>query len=151
MERRRKQPNLFTNKDYQPEGGVEPCVMAGEQSQSEAGTEGRDGSNEQGRLLEQILSRDNMNLAYLRVKGNAGSAGIDGMTTGELLEHLKTHRQSLLHDLLTGMYRPQAVKRVEIQKQEGGKRGLGIPTAVDRLIQQAVSQVLIPIFDAGFS
>ena len=151
MERRRKQPNLFeTNKDYLSEGGVEPRVMTGEQSQTKAGTEGRDGLHGQGGLLEQILSRENMNLAYLRVKGNRGSAGIDGMKTDELLGHLKVHGQSLLHDLLEGRYRPQAVKRVEIPKPDGGKRGLGIPTAVDRMIQQAIAQILTPIFDAGF-
>ncbi len=152
MERRRKQPNLLEpDKDYRPEGVVEPRVMAGEHSQSEAGTEGRDGLNEQGRLLEQILSRDNMNLAYLRVKDNGGSAGIDGMKTDELLKHLKIHRQALLHELLSGRYCPQAVKRVEIPKPDGGKRELGIPTVVDRMIQQSISQVLTPIFDGGFS
>lgn len=151
MERRRKQPNLFSDKDYQSERGVEPRVMTGEHSQFKAGTEPRDGLQEQGKLLEQILSRENMNLAYLRVKGNGGSAGIDGMKTNELLKHLQTHGPALLDDLLTGRYRPQAVRRVEILKPDGGKRGLGIPTVIDRMIQQAISQVLTPIFDAGFS
>lgn len=151
MEWRRKQPNLLeTSKDYQSEAGVEPRVKTGEQSHAKAGTEGRDGLHEQGGLLEQILSRENMNLAYSRVKGNKGSAGIDGMKTDELLGHLKVHGTSLLDDLLTGGYRPQAVKRVEIPKPDGGKRGLGIPTAVDRMVQQAIAQILTPIFDAGF-
>lgn len=152
MERRRKQPNLFTmNKDYQPEVGVEPRVKVGEQSHAKAETERRDEQDEQGRLLEQILSRENMNVAYLRVKDNGGSAGVDGMTTDELLAYLKLHKQSLLNDLQTGRYRPQAVKRVEISKAEGGKRDLGIPTVIDRMIQQAILQVLTPIFDVGFS
>lgn len=151
MERRRKQSNLFSDKNYLSETGVEPHVMTGEQSQSEAETGLRDGLHEQDRLLEQILSRDNMNLAYSRVKGNGGSAGVDGMKTSELLAHLRTHGQALLNELLTGRYLPQAVKRVEIPKPDGGKRGLGIPTVIDRMIQQAISQVLTPIFDVGFS
>lgn len=151
MERQGKQPNLLKDKDYRSEVGVEPQGMSGEQSFSKAGTEGRDGLNEQGKLLETILSRENMNLAYKRVKENAGSAGIDGMKTAELLPYLKAHGASLMDDLLRGWYRPQAVKRVEIPKPDGGKRGLGIPTAIDRMIQQAISQVLSPIFDLGFS
>lgn len=151
MERQRKQPNLLKDKDYRSEVGEEPRDMTGERSFTKAETEGRDGLNEQGKLLETILSRDNMNLAYKRVKENAGSAGIDGMKTQELLSYLKEHGAKLLDDLLRGRYRPQAVKRVEIPKPDGGKRSLGIPTATDRMIQQAISQVLTPIFDAGFS
>ena len=151
MEERRKQSNLFKDKNYQQEAEVEPRGIAGEQSYSKAGTEGGDELNEQDKLLEQILSKGNMNLAYERVRGNAGSAGIDKMKTDELLEHLKTHGQVLLDDLFAGRYRPQAVKRVEIPKPDGGKRGLGIPTVVDRLIQQAIAQILTPIFDVDFS
>lgn len=151
MGRRRKQPNLLEDEYYQSEVGVEPRGMTGEQSQPKAGTEGRDGLEEQGRLLEQILNRENMNLAYLRVTGNGGSAGIDGMKTDELLGYFKTHGQSLLNDLLTGRYHPLAVKRVEIPKPDEGKRSLGIPTAVDRMIQQAISQILTTNFDVNFS
>ncbi|MEO7309321.1 MAG: hypothetical protein ABIX01_02910 [Chitinophagaceae bacterium] len=104
------------NKDYQPEVGVEPRVNAGEQSHAKAETERRDEQDEHGKLLEQILNRGIMNNAYSRVKGNGGSAGVDGMTTDELLGYLKVHKQSLLHDLLTGKYRSQAVRRVEISK-----------------------------------
>ena len=151
MEEQRKQSNLFKDKNYQQEAEVEPRGIAGEQSYSKAGTEGGDEMNEQDKLLEQILSKANMNLAYERVRGNAGSAGINKMQTDELLEHLKTNGRALLDDLFTGRYRPQAVKRVEIPKPDGGKRGLGIPTVVDRLIQQAIAQILTPIFDAEFS
>jgi RNA-directed DNA polymerase len=90
-------------------------------------------------LLEQILSKDNMNNAYKRVKANKGSHGIDGMTVDELLQHLKQHGQELRQSLLKGRYRPQAVRRVEIPKPDGGKRLLGIPTVVDRVVQQAIS------------
>ena len=114
--------------------------------------EGRNGVNEYGNdLLEQILSRDNMNNAYKRVKANKGSHGIDGMTVDELLQHLKEHGQELRQSLLEGRYRPQPVRRVEIPKPDGGIRLLGIPTVVDRVIQQAVAQVLIPIYEKKFS
>jgi RNA-directed DNA polymerase len=145
------QSHLWKDKDYRSEAGVEPRGKTGERSYAKADTEGRDELKEQSELLEKILDRANMNLAYKRVKSNAGSAGIDGMKTKELLSYLKEHGAHLLDDLLTGRYRPQAVKRVEIAKPEGGKRGLGIPTAVDRMVQQAIAQVLTPIFDAGFS
>jgi RNA-directed DNA polymerase len=92
-----------------------------------------------------------MNLAYEQVRGNAGSAGIYKMKTEDLLEHLQLHGRALLDDLFTGRYQPQAVKRVEIPKPDGGNRGLGIPTVVDRMIQQAIAQVLSPIFEVGFS
>lgn len=151
MEGRRQQPSLLKDKTYQSEVEVEPRGMNGEQSYSKAETEGKDELNKGNELLEQILIRANMNLAYKRVKGNRGAAGIDKMQADELLEYLKQHGEALLEDLFTGRYRPQAVKRVEIPKPDGGKRGLGIPTVVDRMIQQAISQVLTPIFDVEFS
>lgn len=151
MEERRKQPIIFTEYDYPQEVEVEPRGIVGEQSNSKAATEGRDERNRQDKLLEQILNRSNMNLAYKRVKENDGSAGIDKLSTDELLSYLQKHGDALLNDLLTGKYRPQAVKRVEIKKPDGGKRELGIPTVVDRMIQQAISQILTPIFDPGFS
>lgn len=113
---------------------------------------GRNDVNEYGSdLLEQILSRDNMNSAYKRVKANKGSHGIDGMTVDELLQHLKEHGQELRQSLLEGRYTPQPVRRVEIPKPDGGKRLLGIPTVVDRVIQQAIAQVLTPIYEKKFS
>jgi group II intron reverse transcriptase/maturase len=151
MEERRKQPNLFKDKNYRSEAEVEPQVKTGEPSYSKASIGGSDKMNEQNELLEQILSKANMNLAYKRVKDNGGSAGIDKMKSEELLEHLKKHGRALLDDLFKGRYVPQAVKRVAIPKPEGGKRSLGIPTVVDRLVQQAIAQILTPIFDIGFS
>ena len=102
-------------------------------------------------LLERILSRDNLNLAYKRVKANKGSHGVDGMTVDELLPHLKQHGESLRQRILAGEYKPQPVRRVEIPKPDGGVRLLGIPTVVDRLIQQAIAQELTKIFDPDFS
>ena len=96
------------------------------------------------KMLERILSRDNMNRAYLKVKRNKGAGGVDKMEIDELLEHLKTHREELLTSLLKGSYKPYPVKRVEIPKENGKTRKLGIPTLTDRVIQQAILQVLSP-------
>lgn len=119
---------------------------------SSMSNKGRNNVNEYGSgLLEQILSRDNLNIAYKRVKANKGSHGIDGMRLDELLQYLKEHGQELRQSLLEGRYKPQPVRRVEIPKPDGGKRLLGIPTVVDRVIQQAIAQVLIPIYENKFS
>lgn len=104
-----------------------------------------------GNLLEKILERNNMNNAYLRVVRNKGAAGTDGMTVGMLLPYLKENRESLLTSLRNGTYKPMPVLRVEIPKENGGTRKLGIPTVIDRMIQQAIVQVLQPIFDPTFS
>jgi group II intron reverse transcriptase/maturase len=102
-------------------------------------------------LLEQILSRDNLNRAYKQVKKNKGAGGIDGMQVDELLPFLKENQKELVQSLLDGKYRPKPVRRVEIPKENGKTRKLGIPTVVDRLIQQAICQVLSPIFEEQFS
>lgn len=104
------------------------------------------------RLLEKILDKDNMNLAYKRVKSNKGAGGIDGMGVDELLPYLKENGQHLIQQINDGKYRPNPVRRVEIPKEEKGKaRKLGIPTVVDRMVQQAIAQVLSPIFEEQFS
>ena len=102
-------------------------------------------------LLEQILAGENLNLAYKQVKRNKGAGGIDGMQVDELLPFLRENRKELLQSLRDGKYRPQPVRRVEIPKDNGKTRKLGIPTVVDRLIQQAICQVLTPIFEEQFS
>ncbi len=102
-------------------------------------------------LLEQILAGENLNLAYKQVKRNKGAGGIDGMQVDELLPFLRENRKELLQSLRDGKYRPQPVRRVEIPKDNGKTRKLGIPTVADRLIQQAVCQVLTPIFEEQFS
>ena len=109
-------------------------------------TERQDGAEN---LLEAILDRNNLNKAYLKVKRNGGSAGIDGMTVDEMLPYLKEHREELLSALRSGKYKPKAVRRVEIPKPDGGKRKLGVPTVIDRMIQQAIVQVLRPIYDTA--
>ena len=102
-------------------------------------------------LLERILDRNNLNQAYLKVKRNGGSAGIDGMTVQEMLPYLKEHREELLESLISERYKPKAVRRVEIPKPDGGKRMLGVPTVIDRMIQQAIVQVLQPMYEPLFS
>src|SRR4030042_3838779 len=102
-------------------------------------------------LLEKVIDRNNLNLAYKQVKRNGGSHGVDGMTVDELLPYLKQHGDQLRRELLEGKYRPQPVRRVEIPKPDGGVRLLGVPTVVDRMIQQAIAQVLVPIFEKEFS
>jgi group II intron reverse transcriptase/maturase len=112
--------------------------------------EGRPGPEGE-RLMEAVVARENMARAYARVVQNKGAAGVDGMEVGELKPYLQGHWDGIKKELLEGKYRPQAVRKVEIPKPGGGMRMLGIPTVVDRLIQQAVSQVMTPIFDRHFS
>ena len=103
------------------------------------------------KLLERILSKDNLNAAYLQVKRKKGAAGVDGMEVGEMLGWLKENKERFLASLRNGKYKPKPVRRVEIPKPDGGKRKLGIPIVLDRLIQQAIAQVLQPIFEKTFS
>ncbi len=102
-------------------------------------------------LLEQILGRANLNAAYLQVVGNGGACGIDKMGVESLGDYLREHKEELLASIKQGDYSPSAVRRVEIPKDNGSKRMLGIPTVVDRLIQQGISQILTPIYEPEFS
>ena len=104
----------------------------------------------QPRLLETILHKDNLNRAYKRVKANKGAAGIDGMTVEEALPYLKEHQRELTDRIYKGKYTPSPVRRVEIPKPDGGVRKLGIPTVIDRTIQQAIAQQLMPIYEPLF-
>ncbi|WP_421664325.1 group II intron reverse transcriptase/maturase [Lysinibacillus telephonicus] len=102
-------------------------------------------------LLEKILSNQNMNEAYLRVYKNKGAGGVDGITVDELKKYLKENKDELRQRIRTKKYQPQAALRVEIPKENGKMRKLGIPTVVDRVVQQAIHQVLSPIFEKEFS
>jgi RNA-directed DNA polymerase len=102
-------------------------------------------------LLERALARENMARAWKRVKANKGSAGVDGRSVQETVEYLKEAWPDIRRRLFEGSYRPEPVRRVGIAKQDGGTRELGIPTVVDRLIQQALLQVLQPLIDPTFS
>jgi RNA-directed DNA polymerase len=103
------------------------------------------------RLMEEVCERENLNGALRRVRSNQGSPGIDGMTVDKLRDYLTEHWPAIREQLLAGKYKPSAIKRVTIPKPDGGERKLGIPTALDRFIQQAILQVLQPIWDSTFS
>ncbi len=103
------------------------------------------------RLMEQVCDPKNLVRAYRRVRSNKGKPGVDGMTVHELADWLRNNHEALTASLLDGTYRPQPVRGVQIPKPGGGQRQLGIPVAVDRLVQQAILQVLNPIFDPTFS
>lgn len=103
-------------------------------------------------MMEKILQKDNLNKAYKKVKSNKGVGGVDKMSVDELLPYLKQNQTQMLHQIRSGKYKPNPVRRVEIPKEEKGKvRELGIPTVVDRVIQQAIAQVLTPIYEKQFS
>ena len=119
---------------------------AGAQSGGDRESREADGTD----LRERILSRENLNRAYKRVKANKGAPGIDGMTVEDALPWLREHREELLEQIRNGKYKPQPVRRKEIPKPDGGVRQLGIPTVIDRVIQQAIAQQLSPIFEPKF-
>jgi RNA-directed DNA polymerase len=134
------------------EGRSEAPMTPGEGTETRTAkrrTESPAGNDEQ--LMEEVCERGNCLQAYKRVKSNKGSAGIDGMTVEQLPGYLKEHWPAIREQLLSGTYRPQPVRRVEIPKPDGGVRQLGIPTVLDRMVQQALMQVLQGRWDAGFS
>jgi Retron-type reverse transcriptase len=102
------------------------------------------------KTLDRILSRNNLNEAFRQVKRNKGAEGIDGMSIEEAKAYLQEHKEEILEAIRQRKYQPQPVRRVEIPKPTGGVRLLGIPTVIDRIIQQAIAQVLTPIFDKHF-
>lgn len=130
------------------EGTVEPESNKGARSTATPGTAEKNGAES---LLERILHRDNLNAAYKRVKQNGGAAGVDGMTVDEMLPFLREHREVFIASIRNGRYKPRPVRRVEIPKPDGGVRLLGVPTVIDRMVQQAIVQVLQPIFEPKFS
>ena len=103
-------------------------------------------------LMEQILHKDNLNKAYKKVKSNKGAGEVDGMSVEELLGYLRNNQEQLIQKLKDGKYKPNPVRRVEIPKETKGEfRKLGVPTVVDRVFQQAITQVLSPIYEKQFS
>lgn len=103
-------------------------------------------------LLELILRKDNLNAAYKRVKSNRGNGGIDGMQVDELLPYLRENQETLIREIRVGKFKPNPVRRVEIPKETKGEfRKIGVPTVVDRVIQQAITQELTPIYEEKFS
>ncbi|WP_198592010.1 group II intron reverse transcriptase/maturase [Kyrpidia spormannii] len=146
----RRQPKTL-NRDCPREEVVKPRGIVGEPSPSPAqsGTSPRGDQGDS--LMEKVVARDNMLAALKRVEQNKGAPGVDGIPTENLREQIRAEWPRIREELLAGTYRPQPVRRVEIPKPGGGQRMLGIPTVMDRLIQQALLQVLTPIFDPEFS
>jgi RNA-directed DNA polymerase len=136
---------------FMEEGRSEAPTASGEGTESSAGKRGIESPAIAEQLMEEVCGRENCKQALKRVKANKGSAGLDGMTVQQLPEYLKQHWPAIREQLLSGTYKPQPVKRVEIPKPDGGVRKLGIPTVVDRFIQQAVMQVLQGRWDRTFS
>ena len=120
--------------------GVESCPCAENNS---------DPQNQQ--LLQQVVDGENMRRAWKKVKSNKGAAGVDGRSIETTFHHLREHWPQIRRKILEGTYRPQPVLRVIIPKAGGGERKLGIPTVLDRLVQQAISQILSPYFEPQFS
>jgi RNA-directed DNA polymerase len=122
-----------------------------EETESSGATSGPENPASTNRLMEEVCERENLKEALRQVKANKGSAGIDRMTVGQLGDYLKQHWPAIRKQLLNGTYEPKPVRRVEIPKPDGGVRKLGIPTVLDRFIQQAVMQVLQRRWDRTFS
>ena len=133
------------------EGRSEAPMASMEGTESSAGKRGTESPAIAEQLMEEVCGRENCKQALKRVKANKGSAGADGMTVQQLPEYLKQHWPAIREQLLSGTYKPQPVRRVEIPKPDGGVRKLGIPTVLDRFIQQAVMQVLQGRWDRTFS
>ena len=126
------------------DGGTEQTRQAFAAGKEEA-------SEETTTLMEQVVGRENLRRALKRVLANKGAPGADAMSVEELTPHLKANWTRLREELLSGNYEPKPVRAVDIPKSGGGVRTLGIPTVLDRFIQQAVLQVLTPVFDPTFS
>src|SRR5467141_864138 len=146
-----KQQNIQIELDFS-------SALTGEAREAgRAGTESSGATNESespastNRLMEEVCERENLKEALRRVKANKGSAGVDGITVGGISDYLKQHWPAIRQQLLNGTYEPKPVKRVEIPKPDGGVRKLGIPTVLDRFIQQAVMQALQRSWDGTIS
>ena len=146
-----KQQNIQMNLDFSavPTGEARPA--GGEETESSGATNGPESPASTNRLMEEVCERENLKAALQQVKANKGSAGVDGMTVGALTGYLQQHWPAIREQLLNGTYEPHPVRRMEIPKPDGGVRKLGIPTVLDRFIQQAVMQVLQRQWDRTFS
>jgi RNA-directed DNA polymerase len=147
-----KQQNIQLRLDFSSALTGAARGVAGEETESSGATSGPESPARTDRLMEEVCGRENLKEAFRQVKANKGSAGVDGMTVIALLDYLKQHWPAIREQLLNGTYKPQPVRRVEIPKPDGGgMRKLGIPTVLDRFIQQAVMQVLQRRWDRTFS
>src|SRR5579862_9150912 len=146
-----KRQNIQTELDFSSELAGEARKAGREETESFPVVHGPESPASTNRLMEEVCERENLKEALRQVKANKGSAGVDGMTVGGITDYLKQHWPAIREQLLNGTYEPKPVRRVEIPKPDGGVRKLGIPTVLDRFIQQAVRQVLQRQWDPTFS
>jgi RNA-directed DNA polymerase len=140
-----------TNEEGIDPAGDKPVDEAGRPDELERSGGGRHGAPQERNMIEEILEPENLARAWKRVKANKGAPGIDGMSVANFPAFAREHWPRIASAIREGTYRPAPVRRVWIPKPDGSKRPLGIPTVLDRVIQQAVAQVLGPLFEAGFS
>src|SRR6266487_3246399 len=146
-----KQQNLQIELDFSSALTVDAREAGREETESSGATSGTENPASTNRLMEEVCERENLKAALQRVKANQGSPGVDGMTVIGIKDYLKQYWPAIREQLLSGTYEPKSVRRVEIAKPDGGVRKLGIPTVLDRFIQQAVMQVLQRRWDRTFS
>jgi len=143
--------NIQMELNFSSEPVGEAREAGSEETESLRTVNGSESPASTNRMMEEVCERENLIEALRQVKANKGSAGADGMTVGQLTDYLKQHWPTIREQLLSGTYKPKPVRRVEIPKPDGGVRKLGIPTVLDRLVQQAVMQVLQRRWDPTFS
>src|SRR5437764_59929 len=146
-----KQQNIQTELDFSSAQTGEAREAGREETESSVVRNGTESPARTNRLMEAVCERENLKAALRKVRANKGSPGVDGMTVVGLKDYLKQHWPAIREQLLNGTYEPKPVRRVEIRKLDGGMRKLGIPTVLDRFIQQAVMQVLQRQWDRTFS
>src|SRR5579863_8283935 len=146
-----KQQNIQTELNFSSVPASEAREAGREETESLSTVNDPESPARTNRLMEEVCERENLKEALRRVKANKGSSGVDGMTVGGITDYLKPHWPAIREQLLNGTYEPRPVRRVEIPKPDGGVRKLGIPTVLDRFIQQAVMQVLQRQWDPTFS
>jgi RNA-directed DNA polymerase len=146
-----KQQNIQMSLDFSAMPTGEARQAGREETEPSMATNGPENPANTNRLMEEVCERENLKAALQQVKANQGSAGVDGMTVGDITDYLKQHWPAIREQLLNGTYVPKPVRRVEIPKPDGGVRKLGIPTVLDRFIQQAVMQVLQRRWEPTFS
>src|ERR1035437_1863587 len=139
--------------EQEPSDPVEDIATAdaGRQGSDECHYGGKHGKVQEQTMMEQILAPENLRAAWKRVKANAGAPGIDGMTVEAFPAFSREHWPRIRSALMAGTYRPAPVRRVFIPKPDGSERPLGVPTVLHRMIQQAIAQVMNPLFEGGFS
>src|ERR1700757_2858258 len=145
------QQNIQIELNFSPTPAGEACEASREETESLPTIKDPQSPASMNRLMEEVCERENLKEALRRVKANKGSPGVDGITVNQLDDYLEQYWPAIREQLLSGTYKPKPVKRVEIPKPDGGVRKLGIPTVLDRFIQQAVMQVLQRRWDRTFS